>query len=308
MLRFFLKISDEALFKQEYVAQLIDPYIDTKSGKPRLIEVPTRELRSVQRRLKNILGNIIVPDNVFSGIKKRSYAQNADWHKGNKYIYKIDLTAFFPSISREKVYSFFRKDLETSPDVSEFLTNIATINIDLSNCKSIELVNAFLKSKKVKTRNHLISGSPTSQILSYMVNHNMFDEIQKLADQNKIVMTIYVDDITFSSDNFISNHFKYRVLEIIKKYGYQVSIKKVKSYSRYCPKLVTGVIIGADGRLKIKNSLRYKIILELEHLKSNPEDIESRQKLRGLVTAARQVERYAYPSIRQFAFVKRYNV
>ena len=82
--------------------------------------------------------------------------------------------------------------------------------------QNVGQVNAFLTSKNVKTRNHLISRAPTSQILSYMANHKMFDEIQSLANHNGIVMTIYVDDITFSSKNHISNKFKNKVQSIIK--------------------------------------------------------------------------------------------
>jgi RNA-directed DNA polymerase len=106
VLKYLLKISDNNVFNQRYVASLVEPYIDRK-GKPRLIEPPSPKLKSMQTRLKNLLGTIDVPMNVFSGIKGHSYVQNAQCHRGNKFVYKIDLTAFFSSISREKVYSFF---------------------------------------------------------------------------------------------------------------------------------------------------------------------------------------------------------
>lgn len=43
-------------------------------------------------------------------------------------------------------------------------------------------------------------------------------------------------------------------------------------------------------------------MVEYEHLRNNPDDIKSRQRLRGLVTAARQVDKSGYPNIRKFAF------
>lgn len=76
----------------------------------------------------------------------------------------------------------------------------------------------------------------------------------------------------------------------------------MKGYSRAYPKLVTGVIISREGNATVKNSLRKKIVDEHEFLRNNPSDKKSRQRLRGLVTAAMQVDRSAYPNIRKFAF------
>lgn len=302
-LKYLLGIKENKLFKQDYVASLIEPYID-QSGKPRLIEPPNAELKTVQKRTKTLLGRIEVPDNVFSGIKGRSYADNALLHKGDRlrFLFKIDLTAFFPSISRETVYKFFHEDLHCSPDVSQILTSLTTVNLEKASAKNIVEIRQFLDEKNVRCTNHLISGAPTSQILSYLVNHQMFDEMQALADRYGITMSIYVDDVTFSSECRISYRFKKVIYNIIKKYNYQISKKKVKSYSKLYPKLVTGVIINSTGELTIKNSLRKKIILEYEHLCKYPDDTESRQRLKGLLTAARQIDKFAYPTIYRFAF------
>lgn len=303
MIKYILRIKNGDLLKQNCIASMINPYID-RTKKPRLIEPPQAELKTVQKRMKTLLDKIEVPDNVFSGIKGKSYSDNARLHLGvgKRNLYKIDLTAFFPSISRETVYRFFFEDLCCSPDAAEILTNLTTIDLKKLNQKSLSEVYEFLASKEVKCYNHLISGAPTSQILSYLVNHKMFDELHTLSDKNKVTMTVYVDDVVFSSEHKISSEFRKSVLTLIQKYNYQVSRKKVKGYSRTYPKLVTGVIINNEGKATIKNALRRKIMVEYEHLRNNPADIKSRQRLRGLVTAARQVDKSAYPNIRKFAF------
>lgn len=303
MLKFLLNIKDNRMLKQEYVALLIEPYIDAQ-GKPRLIEPPNIELKVIQSRIKAMLSKIFVPQNVFSGVKGRSYTDNAKMHKGVRYLYKIDLTAFFPSIKRETVYTFFSEDLQCSSDVAEALTNFTTIDIIKSSTKDFTAIKCFLDFKKIKTYNHLISGSPTSPILSYLVNHTMFEELQTLADENSITMTIYIDDITFSSEYFISHKFKGKAGQIIKKYDYQISKKKVKSYSKLYPKLVTGVIIDPSGKMMLKNSLRCKIITEYKNLRENPCDAFCRNRLRGLITAAKQVDAGVFPSIHKFTFTK----
>lgn len=305
MLKYLLGIKNDQLLKQDYVASLIEPYIDA-NGKPRLIEPPQAELKCVQKRIKNMLGHIIVPDNIFSGIKGRSYADNAFYHTSAnlRHLFKIDLTAFFPSTKRENVYRFFREDLLCSPDIAQILTNFTTVDLSKAKVSDREAVIQFLQKKGIDYYNHLISGAPTSQILSYLANHNMFDNLQTLADERGITMTVYVDDVTFSSENYISAEFKKKVVSVIQKYNYQVSKHKVKSYSKLYPKLVTGVIIDAAGRPTLKNSLRKKIIEEYHYLLKHPDDAKSRQRLRGLITAARQVDKFAYPSIHRFAFEK----
>lgn len=299
-LKYILKIPNNRYFKHSYLASLIHPYIEIKNGKRRLIEPPDDELKVIQKRLKKILSGIDVPDNIFSGIKGRSYYDNAKIHVGNKYVYKLDLTAFFPSTSREKVYQFFKDKFQVSPDVADFLANITTINIDLAPSRNIEEINSFLSDKGIKIRNHLISGAPTSQILSYLANQDMFNALEILANKNGVTMSVYVDDITFSSANHISYRFKTLVHNIIHRYGFQISLKKSKYYTKYYPKEITGVIIDRKGNPRLTNSLQYKIINETHLLKNNPTDRKSRERLQGLVSAARQVVPGVFPAINTF--------
>lgn len=305
LLKYLLHINDENLFKQKYIISLLNPYID-KTKKPRLIEKPQYELKIVQKRIKTLLGRIEVPNNVFSGIKGRSYADNAKMHIGinTRNVYKIDLTAFFPSISREKVYKFFYNDLKCSKDVAEILTNLTTIDLTRIPFAETTEIYDFLREKKIICFNHLISGAPTSQILSYFVNFEMFNILQEISERNEITMTIYVDDIVFSSERKISSNFRIMVKRIIKKYYYKISVNKEKSYSKKYPKLVTGVVIDCDGKAIVKNSLRLKIITEYERFKANPADEKVRQRLRGLITAVRQIDKSIYPNIYKLVTTK----
>ena len=277
------------MLKQSNITSKIHPYID-KTKKPRLIEAPQAELKIVQRRIKTLLGKIQTPDNVFSGIKGKSYPENARMHIGGRKrnLYKTDLTAFFPSISREDVYQFFNNELCCSPDVSEVLTHLTTVSLERFPKEELTEVYDFLGQKGVHCYNHLISGAPTSQILSYLVND--------------MVMTVYLDYMVFSSEHKISSHFRSSVKSIIKKYRYKLSHNKVKGYSKGYPKLVTGVVIDCNENMIVKNSLQHKIILEFEHLRKNPMDQESRQRLRGLVTSAQQIDKSIFPNIKRFAF------
>ena len=86
------------------------------------------------------------------------------------------------------------------------------------------------------------------------------------------------------------------------KYNYQISKKKVKRYTKLYPKLVTGVIIDATGKIVLKNSMRQKIIIAYNELKNDPDNADIRMRLKGLLIAARQVNKDAFPTIYKFAF------
>ena len=291
-----LHIHDKRFSQQRYVSNHISPYIQT-NPKPRLIEVPSEELKIIQRHIKNELNKIIVPENIFSGVKGKSYIENAKLHSGNKYVFKIDLSSFFPCISRNTVYDFFTKSLKTSPDVACILTNLLTVDLSKCNIEDTDSVNEYLISKKIKTPNHLISGSPASQILSYLVNHEMFDTLQEFCNKNGLIMSVYVDDITFSSQHVISHSQKEVIYKIISKILYRLSRNTVKYYTKNYPKLITGAVVSSNGNLKIRNSLSLNIIEEWKHFKQNQQDTKSKARLQGLIIAAHQSEPQKFQSI-----------
>jgi len=297
-LTYLLQIDDNNFFEQRYVSLLITPIIQTEP-KERLIEYCNFELKMIQKKIKNYLSDINFEDYIFSGVKGKSYVDNANAHTGVKYLYKTDISGFFPSISRNHVYNFFRNELKTAPDIAEILTNLTTINIDFANQENIEEVNIFLQKKHINCRNHLITGAPTSVLLSYLSNIGMFDKIKKIADKKGVKFTLYVDDLFFSSDKPLGRKFQEDVKKIITEYNYQISEQKCKFHMSRYPKRITGVIINKNGDLVIPNNLRLKIKMTLINLKKDPEDYKLKRRLEGLVYAARQIEPDAYPSILQ---------
>ena len=179
MLKYVLHIKNGDLLRQDCVVSMISPYID-KTKKPRLIEPPQAELKTVQKRMKTLLGKIQVPDNVFSGIKGRSYSDNARLHlgKSKRNLYKIDLTAFFPSISRETVYRFFFEDF-VADDGTQFRAlkngNVWFVAIMLRGFEEVYAVDG-----DKRYLNQFI------ETLRYMWNHNT--NVNKLFDDECFVV------------------------------------------------------------------------------------------------------------------------
>ena len=292
-----LGIQDKRWQKHTFVQQNISPYIDGATKK-RLVEAPTQQLKAIQKRIKNALIKCDFPEYVFSGIKRRSYVKNAEKHAGKMFVYKIDISAFFPNTSRDKVYKFFITKMNNSPDVANILTNICTSDLS-RNLRNKKEIDTFLQEKGITQINHLCTGASPSPILSYLVNQAMFDEMKRLCNENRIKMSIYVDDTIFSSEKEISAKVRARILGIIEKYGYRVSIKKVKYYSANEVKKITGVVIRSNGATDIPNRLRFKI-KERFRLHKESGGADDLNKLAGCVAAARQIDKRAYPSVVEY--------
>lgn len=272
------------------------PYI-IKNPKPRLIENPHEPLKKVQRKIKNLLFELDYPENVYSGIPKRSYIDNAIYHINSDYFLKIDLSKFFPNTHREKIYNFYRKKLVLSPDIAKILTDFSSVNLEEISNREIK---DFLNQKKIMARNHLPSGSPISSVLSYLANIDMFEEIQELCANSDCIVSFYVDDITVSSKKPIPKSLLNVIEKIINKNFHSMNISKTRTYFTNDFKKITGCIISSDKKLVIPNKTMYKITSLI-----NGDVLEEKelQKLSGLIRTAQMYEKDKFLSLQ--IFVKR---
>ena len=262
------------------------PYIE-KRPKKRLIEAPKRELKIIQKRIKKELDYLIFPENVFSGIKGRSYIDNAYYHINSNYFIKMDLSKFFPNTNREKIYKFYKDKMKMKSDIAAILTDLSSV--DITNMMSDE-VKLFINEKGIKHTNHLPSGSPISSILSYLANIDMFNELNSLAKKYNCIVSFYVDDIIFSSKYKISKSLINKTEKIINKYGQIVNLDKTKSYVTNDFKKITGCVIK-NHELIIPNKTKYKIAKLLKQDNYTQKEINS---ILGLINNAHLFNRTKY--------------
>lgn len=288
-----LHITDKKLLKGKTQDE-INIYIATEP-KERLIEAPSWPIKKAQEIIKNYLMKCDIPYYVFSGVKGKSYYDNAAIHKECKFMYKTDISAFFPNISRELVYNFFRFDLGTSSDVAKILTDICTVDIS-SALETDESVRSFVKKKKIRMTNHLCTGSPASPVLSYLVNRKMFDEMYQIAQNNNLFFSIYMDDVFFSSKKWIALSIREQILKTLTKNGYNIASRKVVYYSDRDNKKVTGVIVSPNNQPKIPNKLKRKIVKGFAKGKLTIKE----ESLKGMLLAAKTIEKNSFNGINTF--------
>lgn len=154
-------------------------YEKRKEGKIRTLDVPHKDLRPVLKKISNILKHPKVPDRVYGIIKEngkiKKYKDLQNTHSQNKEVWYIDIVNYTHSIEKDRVFDFFDKRLKCNSDIANILTKLC-----------------------ITSYNKIPVGAPHSNYLSYYVVSDMWDEIFKIAIENKYDISLYKDDLILS--------------------------------------------------------------------------------------------------------------
>lgn len=279
------KLADYLNLTENYFSVKHD-YIYNQFSKPksngdgkREFTVPPTDLKIIQRQICKRMKRIETPEWVMSGKKSCSYITNAEVHVQNKYIKTMDISKFYDSAQRSRIYKMFFRTFKMGHDIAWIMTELVTYN------------------------GVLPTGSPSSQLIVYWTYCNMFDMINNLAKQYNCHFSLYVDDMTFSSDKPISSKLREEVTILLKKHGLKSKSQKDHYYQAKDFKVVTGVGIRQGNKI-VPNSKRKKIIELYEECKKNP-NIYKIEKLSGTLCSLRQTEPNIFPEI--YNYVLHYN-
>ncbi len=183
-----------------------------------------REFTILQRWIyDNILSKAKVNYCAHGFRPKRSILTNAKIHVENKYLLKLDLKDFFPSIKINQVINVFR-GFGYSNHVSFFLGAICCVD------------------------GHLPQGAPTSPALSNIIARHLDNRLLGLAKKMGYRYTRYADDLAFSGEMIKPELTEY-VAKIIMECGFDVNVGKIKLYKGDGAKILTGVSL-ANGKIK----------------------------------------------------------
>lgn len=219
---------------RQYHIQLVDG--------TRIIEAPNNKLKKIQQSILSIFNKFEYPDYLYS-IRGRSFIKGTASHiRTANHIIKLDVHKFFLSTGREKVYRFWKDSMQESASVANVLTNLTTV--DLRTC-SLSNVTGFLQNNKL-CMSHLGFGLPTSVVLSFLCNLDMFTELEQFALSNSMTLSVFVDDIILSREKRIFREDFDSVKRIIMNHGYKIN-KKSRYQNGDKPVVVTGLYLSRKG-------------------------------------------------------------
>lgn len=209
--------------------------IPKKNGGIRKISSPSKKLKNIQSKLKDIFYEIYpTRPSVHGFSSNKSIVSNAEQHLDKKYIFNLDLVNFFGSIHFGRVRNLFKSEpFKFNNTVSTILAQICCFD------------------------NSLPQGAPTSPILSNMIAWKMDSQLQHLAKKTNSTYTRYADDITFS---FTCNKYNLpqkvvilnndkavpgsELIEIINRNGFNINNDKVRLCSMLSRMEVTGLTVN----------------------------------------------------------------
>lgn len=206
-----------------------------QKNKVRSIQQPIDQLFTIHQRVASLLGRLIHPDYLHSGRKKHSIVTNASQHlDSSKKTLTLDIENFFQSTTQSKVFQLLKGVFKQSPDVADLLSELLTF------------------------QKYVPTGSPVSMSIAFWANKNLFDELSKFSKNRNTIMTVYVDDLTFTGSG-VNNNFLKNSTKIIEKYGLKVKDSKVFLYKENKAKFITGTVVlnnKLDAEFKQFKALR----------------------------------------------------
>ncbi len=261
-------------FKKVHQYKYSEFYEDKPNGGKRRINNPEEKLKKIQKKLFKLLNRIEKPIWVISGVKGKSYVDNAKLHQLNANICTIDIEQFYDSTKEIYVYNFFNNVMKMSTNISVILTKIVTYE------------------------GRIPTGTPTSQLIAFLSYKDLFTIIYERCKAKGILFSLYVDDITLSSNKIIPKNIKNKINYLLNVRGLNIKKSKTKFYAKKSNKSVTGIIIDYKKQLKLENKKRKEIIdLYKECIDNKTFSIEKLVKLNGKMNDARQVEQNIFPTI-----------
>ncbi len=213
--------------------------IKKRQGGRRKISSPLPALYECQRWIyEAILSNVRVHSSAHGFAKNKSILTNARIHKDCDYLLKIDIKDFFPSITKDDVFSIFYV-LGYPQNVSAYLASLCCLEGELPQ------------------------GSPCSPILSNIRCRRLDARLSALAKVMGLRYTRYADDMAFSGP-YISDKTFTIFREVIEDEGFVVNEKKSKIIASK-RKVVTGLCVQ-NGRVFLPKKYKRRLRQECHHI------------------------------------------
>ena len=213
--------------------------IKKKSGGFRQITAPrTQTFMMMLSAVNEMLRSLYTPSEYAMGFTDgRSVVSNAAIHKGQNYVFNIDLKDFFPSVEQARVW----KRLQLAP--LKFPVPIANLIAGLCAMKD----SRTNEDGTIKHVFVLPQGAPTSPIITNMICDKLDRRLGGLAKRFGLHYTRYADDITFSSMHNVyqvESAFRKELARIIQDQGFTINEKKTRLLKKGTRQEVTGIIVS----------------------------------------------------------------
>lgn len=252
--------------------------IPKRTSGHRVIAQPSRELKEYQRAFLSLY-SLNIHNAAMAYRKGLSIKDNANKHKHNRYLLKLDLENFFNSITNKLFWSVWKKHYDIPLDEEK---------------KLMEKLLFWSPSKSSSGKLILSVGAPSSPMLSNFFMHQFDVAVSKICSNQNIVYTRYADDLTFSTKHkeILFDIPKLITKELKVHFGDALNVNRRKTVfsSKGHNRHVTGITLDNTGNLSLGRE-RKRYIKHLVHqYQLQKLDKENIFHLKGLLAFAKHIE------------------
>jgi RNA-directed DNA polymerase len=238
-----------------------------KGTTTRTIKAPRVALKLMQRWVCDTISESQpVADHVHGFVRGRSTITAAQAHIGAHWALSLDIRDFFGSVSRDAVFATYLR-IGLSRAASHILTDLTT----LDGC--------------------LPQGSPASPVLANLAFSEADLLLEQIAENRKLRLTRYADDITFSGTESDGEHggLEDTVTAALRRVGWTLAQQKTTLHERPGAIRLLGLVVSKrDVRLPKQSRNRLRMIRR--QISTNMVPIERIAEYRGWIAYANAVE------------------
>jgi retron-type reverse transcriptase len=214
--------------------------IPKRSGGKRLIMAPKRRLKAIQRTLLELLVRKLPLSEYAHAFRRgRSIRSGAEPHVGKRFVLKLDLKDFFPSVTFARVRGLLIAYGYSYP----VATTLAVVMTEAER-QPVE-VDGKVFHVPVGQR-HCVQGAPTSPGICNALLLRLDHRLAGLAKKRGLVYTRYADDLTFSGevDRTTAHKFRCIVSRIVLEEGFVIHPDKTRLMGQGNRQTVTGLVVN----------------------------------------------------------------
>ncbi len=228
------------------------------SGAIRVLEAPKRRLKGIQRLLLDEVASRIPPHDAARGFRPggsvRSYAAP---HAGRPVVVRLDLEAFFASVTVSRVYGIWRSAGYPEP-VAHCLAGLVTSVLPRSAWRAVprpaddDLLDAHWRLGRRLAAPHLPQGAPTSPAMANLAAFSLDVRLSALARSWGGRYTRYADDLAFSGGRGWgsgTSRLLDAVEEIVRDEGFRLNARKTGVMPRGGRQTLGGLVVNDRPRV-----------------------------------------------------------
>ena len=257
--------------------------IPKRSGGSRSIAAPKGKMRQAQLWIKESIVDKLSPAPAAMAFRPGlSILDNAQRHADSELVVRLDVKDFFPSITFVRLRGWFRQ-LGYSPGMATVFALIVT-----DRDRRVLTLEGETRSVALGER-ALPQGACTSPGLANLIMRSFDRRVSAWTANRNWIYTRYADDLVFSTQDESADVGKLIgfATRMLREENFLVNERKTAVMRRSSRKMVTGLVLGEAGEVRLRRDYRRKVRAMLHRCETQGLEVVSEQDGRDALAVAR---------------------